>query len=450
MIRLTALEQRAVFGLAAIMGARMSGMFIILPVFTLYASHLPNVTSLQVGLVIGIYGLTQALLQIPFGLLSDYVGRKPVITAGLLIFAAGSIVAAQATTIEGIIVGRALQGAGAIASTIMAMAADLTREEHRTRAMAILGVTIGMSFMASMFLGPLLHRWLEVQQLFWFTAALALLGLLVLHLWVPTPMRTSFHSDAEPALSQFGLILRDTQLLRLNFGVFALHAQLTSLFLVMPVLLRENAGIDPANHGFVYLPILFLAMLAMVPLIIFGEKHHHMKSALIIGISLLLATMAGLMLEYTHAIPLLLLLFLFFLAFNLLEALMPSLISKIAPARAKGTAMGAFSTSQFMGAFFGGTFGGWVHHHYGLAYLFAFGSALTLVWLLLTLTMRDPPHWTTFLLHVENEQQAIALNAALKMQPGVLTVDIILAEKTAYLKVDPNTVDWEALQNLQG
>lgn len=449
-MRLTGMEQRAVTALATIMALRMSGLFLILPVFALYARELEGVTPLQIGIAIGIYGLTQAALQIPFGLLSDHIGRKPVITLGLLIFALGSVIAAESTSIEGIILGRALQGAGAVAAAIMALTADLTREEHRTKAMATIGVTIGLSFIGAMFMGPLLHRWLEVPEMFWFTAGLAMAALLVLHLAVPIPAQRSFHSDAEPVMSQFGQVLRDSQLLRLNFGVFLLHAQLTAVFLVMPGILHDYAGFAPADHGFVYLPILLLAMGMMVPLIIYGEKYHHMKFSLLVGVGLLTLAQLGLAFGFAYWIPLLVLLLLFFLAFNLLEALMPSLISKIAPARAKGTAMGAFSTSQFLGAFGGGIVGGWIHSHYGITPVFLLCGLLALGWFGLIATMRTPPHWTTFLLHVETQDPAAiqTLSERLRAQPGVAAVDIVAEEHTAYLKIHPGQTDLEALERI--
>ena len=364
---MTQTERRAALSLAAIFSTRMLGLFMILPVFALYTEHLKGSTHALFGLAIGIYGLTQAILGIPFGMLSDKFGRKPIITLGLLIFAAGSVVAAMSHTIYGVILGRALQGAGAIAAAVMALAADLTREEHRLKAMATIGASIGLSFTVALVLGPILNHWMGgVPGIFWLTAVLALLAIAVLHLWVPTPAATHVHHDAEAVLADFGPVLKNTQLLRLNFGVFALHLLLTSSFVVVPLALRDDAHLPTGQHWIVYLVVMLIALAVMVPFVIIAEKRRKMKQVFVAAISVLVLAELVFMAEYRHLAGLIAGLLLFFIAFNLLEATLPSLIAKMAPPDKKGTAMGVYSSSQFVGG------GG--RHYLGIRHGYAGGG----------------------------------------------------------------------------
>ncbi len=435
--QMTPLERRAAVSLAGIFGLRMLGLFMIMPVFALYAEHLEGVTPLLVGIAIGAYGLTQALLQIPFGMLSDRFGRKPVITAGLLIFAAGSVVAAMATTIEGVILGRALQGAGAIAAAVMALAADLTREEHRTKAMAIIGMTIGMSFLVAMIGGPVLNQFVGVPGIFWLTAVLALGGIAVVHLWVPRPARCRFHRDTQPVPAQFAQVLADRQLLRLDLGILILHTAMTASFVVIPLALRD-AGFAPADHWQLYLGVMVLGMAASIPFIIIAEKKRRMKAVFVGAVAALALSEVGLAEFHGSFAVMAILLWLFFSAFNLLEATLPSLIAKIAPAESKGTAMGVYSSSQFVGAFIGGAAGGWIHGAYGFGGVFAFCAALILLWLGLAATMREPPYLSTRMINLGSvdTQRASELEAALAQVTGVAAVAVDAEEGIAYLKVD--------------
>ncbi len=385
----SATERRATYGLAGIYGSRMLGLFLILPVFALYAEHLASATPVLIGMAIGIYGLTQAVLQIPFGLLSDRIGRKPVIVGGLLLFTLGSIIAATADDIYMIIAGRAIQGSGAVAAAVMALLADLTRDSQRTKAMATIGVTIGFSFTVALVAGPLFNTWVGVPGLFWITAALAIAGILILVLVVPTPEHSSVHSEAEPVPGMFGKVLRDTQLLRLDAGIFTLHLVLTSLFLALPLVLRD-AGLPVDRHTWLYLPVMLLSMGLMVPFVIVAEKKSKMKQVFTLAIGLLGLALAGFWLFSASVWGLGLMLLVFFTGFNILEATLPSLVSKLAPGQVRGTAMGVYSTSQFSGAFVGGLLGGWVHTHFGQNSVFLMALGFIAAWLALALTMRVP------------------------------------------------------------
>jgi MFS family permease len=388
--RMSSSELRATGALASIMSLRMLGLFMIYPVFSIYAQDLPDVTPTLIGVAIGIYGLTQATFQIPFGMLSDRFGRKPIIYMGLIIFAFGSVVAAMSTTIVGIIIGRVLQGGGAIASTVLALGADLTRDEHRTKAMAIIGVTIGMSFILALLAGPFLNSWIGVSGIFWLTAVLALAGIAVLRFWVPEPENRPFVRENEPLLTRFKKVLQDTQLLRLDIGVLLLHGFLTSLFVVLPIAL-VNADMEAAYHGFVYVPILIISIMTMVPFMLIAEKYQLVKLVFVGAIGVLGLSELGLSFFYQSFTGIVVMLFFFFAAVNLLEANLPSLMSKIAPPESKGTAMGVYSSSQFFGAFLGGLVGGWVQQHYDIGAVFALSAVLTFFWFLLAATMQSPP-----------------------------------------------------------
>lgn len=447
---MTSTEKRAAFSLASIYALRMLGLFMIMPVFAIYAEQLEYVTPILIGLAIGIYGLTQALLQIPFGMISDRIGRKPVIVTGLLLFALGSVIAALADNIYWIIAGRAIQGSGAIAAAIMALMADLTTESHRTKAMATIGASIGMAFTAALVIGPILNEWIGVPGIFWMTAVLALGGVMVVLFIVPAPDHLWLHRDAEPVAGQFGGVLRNAELLRLDFGIFVMHLVMTSFFLAFPLLLRDVGGIDVGNHWKVYLPVLLLAVALMIPFIIIAEKRAKMKQIFLSSIVLLLMSLAGIALFATGRWGLILWLLLFFTAFNLLEATLPSLISKVAPVTSKGTAMGVYSTSQFAGAFAGGVTGGWVHHSYGLSAVFIFSALLVGVWLLFALGMRSPPQLKSMLINVRHMQEE---NAQIKRRllriEGVREAVIVEDEGVAYLKVNSATLDEEKLEAVE-
>ncbi|MDT8387631.1 MAG: MFS transporter [Thiogranum sp.] len=447
---MTRTEVRSAASMAGVYALRMLGLFMILPVFALYAEHLEGVTPALTGLAIGIYGMTQALLQIPFGLVSDRIGRKRVIVFGLLVFAAGSVVAALADSIYMVIFGRALQGAGAIAAAVMALTADLIREEHRVKAMGIIGMSIGASFALAMVLGPLLYGWIGVPGIFWLTALLALGGIALILLIVPTPVISRVHRDAEPVPAQFAGVLRDVQLLRLDFGIFALHLILTATFVVLPLALRDVAGLSADRHWQVYLPALLLSLLLVIPFIIQAEKHQRMKAVFVGAIAVVGLAQLALYEFHSDVMSIVALLFVFYAAFNVLEAVLPSLIAKMAPPDSKGTAMGFYSSSQFFGAFIGGVVGGWLHGRFGLGSVHLFCAGVALLWLMVAVGMRSPRHLTTRLMRLGSldEEGARLLAGRMAGVTGVAEAVVIAGDQVAYLKVDPRVLDEEALNAL--
>ncbi|MBI5626408.1 MAG: MFS transporter, partial [Nitrosomonadales bacterium] len=421
---MTAAELRASFGLAGIYGLRMLGLFIILPVFALYAEHLPGGEShLLMGIALGAYGLTQAILQLPAGWMSDRYGRKPVIYGGLMVFALGSFIAASADNIYWVIAGRAIQGAGAINAAVMALTADLTREEVRTRAMAMIGMTIGVTFSLSLILSPVLNGVLGVPGIFAMTGVLALLALLVVRFVIPDPVITRFHSDTEANRKRFGEVLRNMDLLRLDFGIFTVHAILMSVFMHVPFLLQAG-GLDVSQHWKVYLPVMFAGFVLMLPLIIISEKLGKVKQVFVLAIGL--AAIAQIVLLFAqHSLwGLTAGLLLFFTAFNVLEAKLPALISIIAPLSARGTAMGVYSSVQFLGAFFGAAVGGALMQFAGGDAVFVFGIALLLLWLAVASGMQPPAAVRTKMYHLPemNDAAAIELRQRLAQLSGVREV----------------------------
>lgn len=440
---MNALEKRSVAALASVYAMRMLGLFMVMPVFMLLGDDLEGATPALLGIAIGAYGLSQALLQIPFGMLSDRVGRKRMIYLGLILFAAGSLLAASTDSIYVVIAGRILQGAGAIASVLMALLSDLTREEERTKAMATVGISIGVSFSVSLVLGPLIGAHWGLAGIFYLTAALAAVALVIVNRVVPTPHLHRVSADTHPARAMLGKVLSDGRLLRLDFGIFALHLVLTALFLAFPSILQDGLGLASASHWWFYLSVMVTSFFAMVPFIIIGEKKRKMKPVLCGAIALLMLATAGLAEVSTGLWAAWGLLFLFFMAFNLLEASLPSLISKESPAAGKGTAMGVYSTSQFFGAFLGGALGGVLLESFGIAGVLWFMVAVLAGWLLVALTMPAPGYTTSFVLQL---QQVVAgeyddIDDNLRRLPGVQDVVIVEGAATAYLKVDRRHFD---------
>lgn len=447
---MNAFERRASFGLAGIYGLRMLGLFIILPVFALYAEHLPGGEShFLMGVALGAYGLTQAILQIPAGWMSDRYGRKPVIYGSLLLFALGSFVAAFADDIYWVIIGRVIQGTGALNAAVMALTADLTREEVRTKAMAMIGITIGITFSISLVLSPLLNSVIGVPGLFALTGILALLALPVVKLMIPDPTITRFHSDTEANSKRFGEVLRNRELLRLDFGIFTLHAILMSVFMQVPFVLK-NDGLDVSDHWQIYLPVMLLAFFLMVPPIIIAEKKAKMKQVFMASVALAMCGQALLMVAQDSLWGIAIALLVFFTAFNVLEATLPSMISKIAPIAAKGTAMGVYSSVQFLGAFFGAAAGGALMQFVGGNAVFVFSIAMLLLWLLVASGMQPPAAVSTKMYHLDelSDAEALQLQQQLAQQQGVREVFVVAAERMACLKVDMQGFDEAAVKQL--
>ncbi len=437
---MTPLELRASFGLAGIFGLRMLGMFIILPVFALYAAKLPGgVSHAMVGIALGAYGLTQACLQVPFGWLSDRWGRKRTIYLGLVIFALGSFMAATAQDINMVILGRIIQGAGAISAAVIALAADLTRDEQRTKAMAIIGMTIGGTFALSMAAGPVLDRMIGVPGIFALTGYLAIAAIIVVRFVVPEPPHVPV-SKALVAPASFKSVLLDPQLMRLNYGIFALHAILMALFVVLPFALE--ARIPSAAHWRVYLPVMLGAIVLMVPPMILAERKGLHKPVFIGAVCVLITALAVFFFSGAELSALVLGMLVFFVAFNLLEATLPSLISRLAPDSAKGTAIGVYGAVQFIGTFVGAASGGWLSQHYGAPTVFGFCGLLAVAWLLLSLGMRVPGSLETrrYQLPRSDAKTTSGLVLGLSGLPGVREVNLS-GESVAYLKVDSKGFD---------
>jgi len=447
---MTPLERRASIGLAGIYALRMLGLFIILPIFALYAEKLPGGQShFLIGVALGAYGLTQAILQIPAGWLSDRYGRKPIIIMGLLLFAAGSFIAASADDIYWIIAGRVIQGAGAINAAVMALTADLTREEHRTKAMALIGISIGITFSISMVLSPILYRLIGMSGIFTLVGVLAFVSIAVVIWFIPKPGITRFHSDTEANTGKLKEVLRNKDLLRMDFGVFTLHAILMSVFMQVPFILRAD-GLDAQHQWQVYLPVMLIAFALMVPPIIVAEKKAKLKQVFMLSIIMAALGQLGILFMQDSVWGVALSLLVFFTAFNVLEATQPSIVSKIAPLAAKGTAMGVFSSVQFLGAFFGSAMGGLLMQLYGGNAVLVFAVLMLLLWLVVASSMRPPQALMTKMYHLPemNEDAAGKLRQSLAQLRGVKEVLVVAGEQIACLKVEMSGFDENAIENM--
>ncbi len=445
-------ELRAVSSLAAVFSVRLLGLFMIYPVFATYAKELSGATPYKIGLALGIYGLSQGILQIPFGMLSDRIGRKALIVWGLALFGFGSLVAALSASINGVIVGRLLQGSGAIGSVILALVADLTSEENRTKAMAAVGVTIGLSFMVALVAGPIVASFAGVQGIFWLMVLFALLGIAITQFVVPEPRGLHVHREAEAVPAMLASVLKDAELLRLDFGTLVQNAMLTASFLVVPGLLLEVVGVTTRDQAAVYLPVLIVSLLVTVPAIIAAEKYRLMKTVFVGAVAALVVSQIMLVFAAHNLYALLAALTIFFSGFNVMAATLPSLITKTAPADARGTASGVYSSAQFLGVFLGGVIGGWAHQRAGDTGVFVMTAVLALLWLAAAATMRQPSYLTTRLMRISDTQaaQAESLAASLRQMRGVAEAVVIAEEKLAYLKVDAKAFDAAKAEALAG
>jgi MFS family permease len=438
---LTPRERRAATSLAGIFGLRMLGLFLILPVFTVYGLTLKGADAKSVGLALGAYGITQTLLQVPYGMASDHFGRKPVIAFGLLIFAIGSAVAASATTIGWMIIGRLLQGAGAVASVIIALVADLTAEENRTRAMGMIGGTIGMTFAFSVIAGPALAGWLGVDGIFWLIGGLALFSIGFLFVVVPDPEVIVHHRDAQLTLGDVATVVTDPELLRLDFGIFALHLVLTALFFAVPLMLADH--LPQHQQWKVYGPVILASLVLMVPAIVLGEVKRRLREIFIAAIAITAAGIAVIAISGGGLAPVVVGLLLFFVGFNVLEASLPSLVSKTAHAGLRGTSIGVYNMAEFAGAGLGGGVAGLLYSH-GLTTLFVGLIAVMGVWLLVALTMPRLQYLASVMVPVagvEDRQQVEAVELALRAVRGVREVVAYPGEGTVFLKCDHKAYD---------
>jgi MFS family permease len=438
------LELRASLGLAGVYALRMLGMFLILPVFAVYAGNIPGGENhTLVGIALGAYGLTQAIFQLPFGMWSDKVGRKKVIYIGLGMFAAGSFICAVAPHIGWMIVGRSLQGAGAISAAITALLADLTREENRTKAMAMIGLSIATTFAVSLVLAPPLFQWIGLGGMFTLTGVLAILAMIGVAKMIPTPIVSRFHSDAQAHKKRLVPVLKNGQLLRLNIGIFTLHASQMAMFVVLPFMIQKATGLAATQHWYIYLPVVLASFILMVPAIIWGEKKYHLKTIFLGAIALLFVAQVGLALLTQDINTLLMILLLYFVGFNVLEATLPSLISKIAPADSKGTAIGVYNTTQSFGIFVGGVLAGGLFEHFGISVVFIVCAVAVFIWLLLAITMQAPQAVKTQMFHIGEHWHgdALALSTKLAGLFGVKEAIVVIDERVAYLKVAQNGWD---------
>ncbi|WP_409310155.1 MFS transporter [Pectobacterium sp. B1J-3] len=434
--KMTPGELRATWGLGAVFSLRMLGMFMVLPVLTTYGMALQGASETLIGIAIGIYGLMQAIFQIPFGLLSDRVGRKPLIVGGLLIFALGSAIAALSDSIWGIILGRALQGSGAISAAVMALLSDLTREQNRTKAMAFIGVSFGVTFAIAMVVGPIVTHAFGLQALFWGITLLSLIGIFITITLIPNAPAHILNRESAIVQGSFHKVLTNSRLLKLNFGIMCLHILLMSSFVALPRVL-ESAGVLPQDHWKVYLVTMLISFAGVVPFIIYAELKRRMKQVFVGCIAVLIAAEWVLWQAENHLWQIILGIQLFFLAFNVMEALLPSLISKESPTGYKGTAMGIYSTTQFLGVAIGGSLGGGLFELYGASVVFIAGTSIAAIWLLVGFTMQEPPYLSSLRITLSD----LALNDSefekkIRTQPGVADVVIVPDEYSAYVKID--------------
>ena len=447
-VKLNSLEKRAAVSLALIFSMRMLGLFMLMPILAIYGQELEGVSPLWIGIAIGAYGLTQALFQIPMGWLSDRFGRRPIIILGLLIFALGSVIAGFATSIEMVTLGRAIQGMGAIASAVLALASDVTREEQRPKVMAVIGMCIGMSFAVALVLGPMIATSFGLSGVFFITAIMAIAGIVIVLTLVPVSYTQSNSGEVTASKGSLMDMVLNPQLLRLDFGVLILHWMMTSIFVAYPVLL-SNTGLDINDHWQVYLPVLLLSFVFMVPMIIIAAKKGVEKPMFMSAISIII--LASFAMAVSQSLwPLVLTVFAFFIGFNFLEASLPAHVSRLAPAGQKGTAMGVYSSSQFFGAFLGGVSGGYIVGEFGFVYLFAANGIIALLWLVLASGMKLPPSSKRVSIQYDatTEVDYQLIIDQLSECAGVLEATLVEDESRIYLKVNKKGYDQPAVSSL--
>ncbi|MEJ6068171.1 MFS transporter [Psychrobacter sp. 16-Bac2893] len=444
---MNSVEKRAILGVGGIFALRMIGLFMIVPVFSVYGDNYAHATPFLIGLAVGIYGLGQAIFQIPMSLAADKFPRKPIIFLGLVLFAIGGIIAANATDIYEVIIGRALAGSGAVSAVLMALLADVTREEMRTKAMATMGLTIATSIMLAFAFGPLLVGSLGISGLFWLTAGFAVLAMLLL-LFVPTPLRVLKHNlDNKSIGQQLATVLKIGDLNRLHIGIFALHLTMTAIFVILPHQLNDVLGLSVRQQGLVYLPLLFIGFAVAIPFIIIAEKKRKMRQVFLAAIALMTVALVLLALGGQVGVGIILGLLLYFMGFNLLEATIPSWISKRAPVANKATAMGLNSSSQFFGAFVGGAMGGLLLSQPNLL---AWGilAIIMAASLLLIIPIADPPYLSSTTVTIPKNIDIQDWSRQMLAVDGVDELVVMAKEQVAYLKLDKTQLTDTSRQEL--
>ena len=443
---MNALERRSTFALSSIFALRMLGLFMIIPVFAVAGQSYQHATPTLIGLAVGVYGLSQAILQIPFSLWADRYHRKALIIFGLLLFAIGGAVAAMSESIYGVIVGRAIAGAGAVSAVVMALLSDVTREQERSKAMAMMGMSIGVSFMVAFSLGPWLTSKVGISGLFWVTSIMGILAIFMLFL-VPKTTR-HHHQRRQDYLTQLKQVLKMGDLNRLHVSVFALHLLLTAVFIYLPFQLIEYADIPLSKQGLVYLPLLLISLFFAFPSIILAEKYRKMRGIFLTAIVAVIAGLIVLSLGYQSKYILLLGLALFFIAFNVMEALLPSWLSKSAPIQSKATAMGVNASSQFFGAFCGGMLGGQLLLVHNTTIGWGILAAIAILWLLISFGLTQPRYLSSLVLPLPTDQRAEEWASQLLAIQGIEEVVIMSDQQVAYVKLDKREIDDDVRQNL--
>ncbi|ENU29131.1 hypothetical protein F991_03263 [Acinetobacter sp. CIP-A165] len=443
---MNALERRSTFALSSIFALRMLGLFMIIPVFAVAGQSYQYATPALIGLAVGVYGLTQALLQIPFSLLADRFNRKPLVILGLLLFALGGAIAAMSETIYGVIIGRAIAGAGAVSAVVMALLADVTREEQRTKAMAIMGMSIGLSFVVAFSLGPWLTHLVGISGLFWVTTLMGLIAIVMLSL---VPKVTRHHRNFQQGyLPQLKQVIQMADLNRLHVSVFSLHLLLTSMFLYVPSQLIEYAQIPLAQHGWVYLPLLLISLFFAFPSIIIAEKYRKMRGIFLSAIAGIILGLFILIFGYESKYLLLAGLGIFFIAFNVMEALLPSWLSKSAPLQSKATAMGVNASAQFLGAFCGGMLGGQLIMLQNTALGWSVLTVIAILWLLISFRLAQPRYLSSVVFTLPEIKQLDEWTSKLLAIRGIEEVVVMPDQQVAYIKVDKQCLDDAARQDL--
>lgn len=443
---MNALERRSTFALSSIFALRMLGLFMIIPVFSVAGQSYQYATPALIGLAVGVYGLTQAILQIPFSLIADRYSRKPLVVIGLLLFALGGAIAAMSETIYGVIIGRAIAGGGAVSAVVMALLADVTREEQRTKAMATMGMSIGLSFVVAFSLGPWLTSQVGISGLFWVTT---IMGLAAISMLLLVPKVTRHHRNYQQGyIHQLKEVLKMGDLNRLHLSVFALHLLLTAMFIYVPSQLINFADIPLSSHGLVYLPLLVLSLFFAFPSIILAEKYRKMRGIFLTAIGGIIAGLLVMIFGFESKYILLTGLGLFFIAFNVMEALLPSWLSKAAPIQSKATAMGVNASSQFLGAFFGGMIGGQLLQMQNTSVGWGILAAISIIWLFFSFGLAQPRYLSSMVFRLPESKQTDEWTSQLLAIRGIEEVVVMSEQQVAYVKVDKQLIDDAARQHL--